>query len=197
MKKLVILSVLMIMMSFSAFAAKDINAWKNEVKVERQFSVFKKNLNLWNGYLSFKEFQINDFYKALSDTINNLETTIDTDRTTISSLKSTITSLNGELSSTQSKLDESLTREESFSTLGIQVSKTNFATIMYSIAIVLLVLVGIFLFLYKQSQQITREAKSKLYDLEKEFDQHKKNNLEKCTKLNRELHDCKMKKDLL
>ena len=196
MKKVIILSMVM-MMSFSAFAKKDINAWKKETTTDKQFSVFKKNLNFWSGSLFFKEHQINEFYKALNDTINGLETKISTDKSTISELKLTISSLNQDLENTQTKLDESLTREDSFSTLGFQVSKASFATIMYAIAIILLVLVGIFVFLYKQSHQITRDAKNKFDDLEKEFDQHKKNNLEKCTKLNRELHDCKMKKGIL
>ena len=187
----------MMMVSFSAFAKKDINAWKKETTTDKQFSVFKKNLNFWSGSLFFKEHQINDFYKALNDTIKGLETKITTDGTTISELDKTISSLNQELANTQTKLDESLMREDSFSTLGFQVSKSSFATIMYAITIILLVLVGVFVFLYKQSHHITREAKNKFDDLEKEFDQHKKNNLEKCTKLNRELHDCKMKKDLL
>ncbi|MEN8136899.1 MAG: hypothetical protein ABFR62_00515 [Bacteroidota bacterium] len=193
MRRVAAFVLIMMTLSISAFAKKDINAWKKEVKIEEQFSVFKKNLNLWDGYLFFKEYQINEFYKALNDTISNLENTIVSDRETISNLETTITSLNADLKSTQGNLDESLTREDSFSTMGLQISKGSFATIMYVTAIVLLILVGVFFFLYKQSYQITREAKDKFEDLEKEFDAHKKNNLERFTKLNRELHDAKMK----
>ena len=193
MVKKITLVAILITFSLSTYAKKDINAWKKETTLEQQFSVFKKNLNLWDGFMFFKEPQINELFRAVNDTISNLESTIINNEKNISSLESTITGLNNNLSSTQNKLDESLTREDSFSTMGIQISKGNFAIIMYAISIILLIIVGVLFFLYKQSHLITKEAKGKFEDLDKEFDQHKKNNLERFTKLNRELHDARMK----
>ena len=197
MTKKIIISILLISFSFSAFAKKDIDAWKKETKLENQFSVFKKNLNLWDGYLFFRENQINQLFKAVGDSIVNLESTIISNRSNIGELNGTIVTLNESLSTTQSKLDESLSREDSFSTMGIQISKNNYSVIMYSITIVLLLILAILFFLYKNSHSVTTEAKNKFIDLEKEFDVHKKNTLERVTKLNRELHDARMKAGIL
>ena len=185
--------MLLITFSLSTYARKDPVAWKQETTLKKQFSVFKQNLNVWQGFMSFKEPQINQLFSAVNDTISNLESRISKDGKTLVELNSTINSLNSQLAETQAKLDESLTREDSFSTLGISISKGNFANIMYSISILLLVLSGVLFFLYKQSHVITNEAKEKFTDLDSEFEEYKKSNLERVTKLNRELHDCRMK----
>jgi len=195
-KRLTIM-MLLITFSLSTYARRDIQAWKKEPTLEKQFSVFKANLNVWQNFMSFKEYQINDLFKAVNDTINNLENRISTDSRTINELNTTITDLNLKLTETQTKLSESLEREDSFSTLGIKVSKGSFASIMYSVTGLLLVLSAVLFFLFKQSHQITNEAKEKFTDLDSEFEEFKKSNLERVTKLNRELHDCRMKSGTL
>ncbi len=192
MVKKLVLVLVMITFSLSTYAKKDINAWKKENKLDTQYKVFKENLNFWDGSFFCKEFQIDAFYKAVTDSINILDSKIESDRNSINGLNSTISNLNTDLETTQTKLDESLTREDSFTTLGIQVSKSSFATVMYVISIILIILAGVLFFLFKQSHLITKEAKEKFEDLDKEFDLHKKNNLERFTKLNRELHDARM-----
>jgi len=191
-KRLTIM-MLLITFSLSTYARRDPEAWKQEITLKKQFSVFKENLNVWQGFMSFKEPQINQLFSAVNDTISNLESRISKDGKTLVELNTTINTLNAKLAETQAKLDESLTREDSFSTLGISISKGNFASIMYSISILLLVLSGVLFFLYKQSHVITNEAKEKFTDLDSEFEEYKKSNLERVTKLNRELHDCRMK----
>jgi len=188
--------VLLMTFSFSTYA-KDIQAWKQETTLKKQFSTFKRNLNVWQGYMSFKEYQINELFKAVNDTINTLETKISEDKQVISDLNANVSVLESKLQETQAKLDESLTREDSFSTLGFDVSKGTFAFLMYSITFLLLVLSGVLFFLYKQSHVITNEAKAKFSDLTEEFEDYKKSNLERVTKLNRELHDCRMKSGTL
>ena len=189
--------MLLMTFSLSTFARRNPDAWKQETTLKKQFSAFKANLNVWQGFMSFKEPQIDQLFSAVNDTISNLESKISTDAKTIQELNSSISSLNNKLADTQSKLDESLTREDSFSTLGISVSKGVFATIMYSIAFLLLILVGVLFYLFKQSHVITKEAKEKFSDLDAEFEEYKKSNLERVTKLNRALHDCRLKSGTL
>jgi len=192
MKKFILIFTISFL-AVNAYAKKDIGAWKKEDKLEKQFSVFKQNLNLWDGYLFFKPFQIDELFSAVNDTISNLEVNISEKQTKITELESNIVNLNTSLTSTQTKLDDSLKREDSFNTLGIDISKGSFATMMYALTLLLVIGVGVLFFLFKQSHKITKEAKEKFEDLDKEFDMHKKNNLERFTKLNRELHDAKMK----
>ena len=195
-KKLTIMMIL-ITFSLSTYARKDITAWKQETTLKKQFSVFKQNLTVWQDYMSFKEPQIDALFSAVNDTINILETRITKDAKTLLELNSTITKLNYSLTDTQSKLDESLAREDSFSTLGMQVSKESFGTIMYTFSALLLILSGVLFFLFNKSNSVTSDTKDKYSDLDDEFEEYKKNNLERVTKLNRELHDCRMKSGTL
>lgn len=185
--------MILITFSLSTYARRDAEAWKQETTLESQFSVFKQNLNIWQDFMSFKEPQINQLFSAIKDSINILETRIINDGKTLVELNANIAKLNSSLLETQSKLDESLTREDSFSTLGMAISKGSFATIMYSISGLLLVLSGVLFFLFKKSNSVTNEAKEKFTDLDIEFEEFKKSNLERITKINRELHDCRMK----
>jgi len=195
-KRLTII-MLLITFSLSTYAKRDIQAWKQETTLKKQFSVFKQNLNVWQGFMSFKEPQLSQLFSAINDSISVLETRIDDDKKTLIELNSKISSLNYKLNETQTKLDESLTREDSFSTLGVDISKGSFASIMYSISALLLVLSGILFFLFTQSNSITNQAKAKFTDLDEEFEDYKKSNLDRVTKLNRELHDCRMKSGTL
>ncbi|MCK5823892.1 MAG: hypothetical protein KAG96_00625 [Ichthyobacteriaceae bacterium] len=192
MKKIFVLGLL-VLISHTTFAVDDARAWKKESTLDKQFNVFKSNLNSWKGFLSVKEPQLNEFYKVVGDSISKLEGVVSKTNVENAKLKSTIDGLNENLSSTKTKLDESLLLEDSFSTMGISLLKDTFASVMYFIALALLLTVGVLFYLFKKSHRITKDAKEKYVDLEKEFDAHKKNNLERYTKLNRELHDAKMK----
>ena len=197
MIKRITIIMILITFSLSTYAKRDIEAWKQETTLKKQFSVFKQNLNVWQGFMSFKEPQLSQLFSTINDSINVLETRIEDDKKTLSELNSQISSLNSKLAETQSKLDESLTREDSFSTLGFYISKGSFASIMYVISGLLLVLSGVLFFLFKKSHYVTNEAKAKFTDLDEEFEDYKKSNLDRVTKLNRELHDCRMKSGTL
>jgi peptidoglycan hydrolase CwlO-like protein len=193
MKEKVLVLILMLVFTTSIYAKKDPEAWKNEKSLTEQFSVFKKNLNFWDGYIFFKEYQIDEMFSAVTDTVKNLEGVIQQNRSKITALNSEISSLNSKVEQTQKSLDESLGREDSFTTMGIQLAKGTFAIIMYSISGLLLVVVVLLLFFFNQNNIETKESKDKFEDLYKEFESYKKNNLERVTKLNKDLHDAKMK----
>lgn len=69
MKRFTVLLILMVSISLISFAKKDIDAWKSANNLEEQFTVFKDNLNFWNGSYFLKELQLNQFYGALRDSI--------------------------------------------------------------------------------------------------------------------------------
>lgn len=177
----------------SVWAKKDPNAWKQESNREQQFLTFKKNLNFWDGYLFFKEGQINEYYGALNDSIQNLERTIGSKNQEISALDNKTKRLQTDLNTTQTNLEEAVARENSFTTLGIQVSKGSFATIMYTTIALLIIACAALYVLYRNSHVVTKDTKEKFDDLNEEFDLYRKSTLEKMTKLGRELHDAKAK----
>ena len=88
---------------------------------------------------------------------------------------------------TQAKLDESLTKETSLVTLGIQFDKTAFPPLMYTIIILLVVVVLVVFFLFFRSNVVTKETRKLYNDVAEQLDAQKKKSLSRETKLNREL----------
>ncbi len=127
---------------------KDPQAWKNEKTIETQFSTLKKNASYWSEYYMFKEIQINEFHKSLSDSISALEKKIDTNKDEINELKKQITSVTNQYNSTEQKLEESLSKETNLTTLGIDFDKNSFPSLTYTIIIILILIAitGFFLF---------------------------------------------------
>ena len=135
----------------------------------------------------YKEPQLNEFHKVVMDTIASLKKKITINKTEITKLQNKIELLKKQGSETQTKLDESLSKESSLVTLGIEFDKTAFPPLMYGIIVLLTLTTLVILFLFFRSNMITKETKKIYNDISEEFDAQKKRSLERETKLNREL----------
>jgi len=192
MKNLGVLFILLISMSVVS-SAKDINAWKNEKSLDQQYIVFKENLNFWNGSYFLKEIQLNEFYKALTDTINLLDKEILSNEKEILSLQNELATKTNQIEETQVKLDESIKHQNSIKFLGMYINKNSYSFFMYMLILGLAVLSGIVFLLYKRSNKITKDTKNEYGELKEEFDAYKKSSMERYTKINTELHNTRMK----
>ena len=75
------------------------------------------------------------------------------------------------------------------SLLGMQMTKTGYNILLWSIIGGLLVLLLLFIFKFKNSNVITRNAKLALAETEEEFEAHRKRALEREQKVMRRLQD--------
>jgi len=78
---------------------------------------------------------------------------------------------------------------KSLSLFGLQMSKTGYNALMWSIIAALLALLLVFIFRFKNSNSITKAAKLKLSETEEEFEEHRRNALEREQKVRRQLQD--------
>jgi len=193
MKRIFILPVLLVCLSVAAFAQKDINAWKSEPNMEQQFEVFKENVNFWDGKYFMTPPQINAFFNALNDTVAELENEIATQADRINSLEEELAQINRNLEDTRSELETSIENRNSISVLGLNVGKGAYTLTMTVIILALLALLGFLFMLYKRSHSVTARTKKDYDDLKEEFETHKKNALDRYTKINTELHHTRMK----
>lgn len=191
MKKIFAVVVLVFIVS-GAFAKKDVNAWKQEQTLTNQYSVFKENLNFWNGSYFLKESQLDDFYKALTDTIGVLEKSAEQKNAQIRNLNSEISSKDAQMNTLQQQLDESLTLQNSIVFLGMKINKNAYSVTMYLLIAGVLVLAGFVFLLYKRSLSVTHRTKKDYEELKEEYETHKKNALERYTKMNMELHQTRL-----
>jgi len=68
-------------------------------------------------------------------------------------------------------------------------SKAIYKMVMWFIIAVLLALLAYFIYKFKNSNTITREAKKSLLDIEEEFEEHRKTAVEREQKVRRQLQD--------
>ncbi|KAA2216865.1 MULTISPECIES: tRNA (guanine-N1)-methyltransferase [Maribacter] len=108
---------------------------------------------------------------------------------TISEHETTISSLNKKLEETTSNLAAVTEEKDSMSFLGISVSKATYNIILWTIIIGLFILLGIFVYRFRNSNILTQEAKQNLAELEVEYEDHRRRALEREQKISRKLQD--------
>ncbi len=160
--------------------------------IEQYDQVIESSGNYNNGAKRYKVIErpkLERFKKQLSDSVTSLKSKISTLNKRIDDQTSEISSLNTNLSSTQKNLENTNLEKDSMNFFGSQMSKGSYQTMMWTIAAVLLLGLLLFIFRFKNSNTLTRQAKRKLTELELDFDDYKRKALEKEQKLGRQLQD--------
>lgn len=134
-----------------------------------------------NMLLTLKAHTI-DSLKMIHERLGSLNNTVQAQLKEIDGLKSS-------LSSTQSTLDATNSEKNSMSLLGAQMSKTSYNVLMWIIIAGLLFLLLLFVYKFKNSNVITKNAKHALAEIEEEFEEHRKTALEREQKVRRQLQD--------
>ena len=114
---------------------------------------------------------------------------------TIEEQKLKIENLKAELNNTQNNLNQVTEEKDQISFFGIATDKGTYQTIMWVIVFALVLILVFFIYKYKQSNVLTKEAKKNLAENEAEFDEYRKKSLEKQQKLGRQLQDEKNKQN--
>lgn len=193
MRSLLLLFFLLISLSLGLFAQRDINAWKNEKDIEQQYQVFKKNLNFWDGKYFMNETQLNEYYRALSDSVNVLKKNNADKATAIKELQTQINSTNNQLKEIEADLELSIKNRNSIEVFGLNVEKGIYTLVMSLIIIILIAFMMILYLMYSRSNKVTIRTKKDYNELKEEFEVHKKDALDRYTKINMELHHTRLK----
>lgn len=126
--------------------------------------------------------QISDSLSIQSSNISKTTSLINAQQKEIETLKETIVTTNTTLETSNSEKDK-------ISLVGISLLKGTYNTIMFSTILLMLVLLLSYIFRFKTSNKSTLETKKNYSTLELDFEQFKKNSLEKEQKLKRQLQD--------
>jgi hypothetical protein len=123
-----------------------------------------------------------DSLKTTYQNLDNLEATVVSQAKEIEDLK-----LN--LSNTQTKLDNTIAEKDSMQLFGMQMTKPNYSLILWSFIGMLSALLLFFIYKYRNSNAITKQAKLTLAETEEEFEEHRRVALEREQKVRRQLQD--------
>ncbi len=130
--------------------------------------------------------------KLKTNVLDSLKTTyqeLDETQVVVATQANTIEGLNTELTNTKTELTNTNAEKDSMQLFGIQMTKPNYSMILWSFIGVLSVLLLFFIYKFKNSNSTTKQAKKTLEETEEEFEEHRRNALEREQKVRRQLQD--------
>lgn len=192
--KLILLSVLIICNSYFIYSqnAKNqdlINKALTTETLENQFKILVNKSNDFRQFKNIKHFNLNKFKKNFFDSIAATKKKFDAINAIVVSQKKEISQLKTNVKNAADNFAEIKNDKDSINLLGMSLSKATYNTILWSIILGLLICTFFFLFRFKNSNSVTKHAKSTLNEVEEEFEKHRKNSLEREQILRRKLQD--------
>ncbi|GGD05489.1 tRNA (guanine-N1)-methyltransferase [Hyunsoonleella pacifica] len=180
--------------SFSQAAQQQETLSLNSGTIDSQFEfVFRKSGNFkgTNGqpYEAVKTAWLLTLRNHVKDSLKGIRKDLNETQAVVKTQANEITQLKSSLSKTQADLETTNTEKDSMSLFGMQMSKTGYNTLLWSIIAGLLALLLLFIYKFKNSNAVTRQAKQSLSEIEEEFDEHRKTALEREQKVRRQLQD--------
>ena len=161
--------------------------------INSQFEYLYKRSGNYNAegkrYEVVRLINLNKLRQNVLDTLKEANENKASLKATITSHESTIAGLNKQLEDTQGSLEAVTEEKDSISLLGAMVSKSTYNFILWTVIAGLLLLLLLFIYKFRNSNFLTQEAKTKLADLEIEYENHRRRALEREQKISRQLQD--------
>ncbi len=161
----------------------------NSGTIDNQFEyVIRKS----NNYQEYKVVKKNWLYSLKAHTIDSLKAVhkhLGDTKQIVANQGKEIDVLKTNLADTQNTLTATNQEKDSMSLFGIQMSKTGYNILMWSIIGGLLAFLLFFIYRFNNSNAITRNANKILTETEEEFEEHRKRALEREQKVMRRLQD--------
>jgi hypothetical protein len=161
MKNLLIKSLVLFLLSFQLIAQDSIKKSKNidiqtldkgNLLEQKQF--ITENSFVKGSFISTKTDWLNKFHSHLLDSVNKLKTEL----TIAKQQVTTIINENNALKSEVIQNEEMLLKKDSISFLGIPMSKVGYKSIMWILVTLLSAGLGYYVYKYKNSHVLTKEA---------------------------------------
>jgi len=161
----------------------------NNNSIESQFIKIVDQSNSFQEFKVIKKTRMRALQTNVLDSIGALKSQITTSQVEIEKQNSELELLTQNLNTTKLDLVASIEKESGIEVLGMLTKKSTYNTIIWSIILGLLVLLGIIFYKYKSSHEITKGTKLKLTEVETDFDAHRRKTLENEQLLRRKLQD--------
>lgn len=160
-----------------------------ENTLEKQFDDLYRKSTSYQVYKVISKEKYQQLKQNVLDSIKNLENKITNKNNQLEQNSSEIEKTKQQLNQTEQDLSNSVSRENSISVFGLQLSKTSYNLILWSTIVILLGGLAYFIFKFFRSNILTKEAQNSLVEIEEEFEIHRKKSLEREQKLRRKLQD--------
>lgn len=189
MKFLKFLPAFVLSFCVANLTAQDKKLSLNEGTIDNQFEYVISKSNNYQDYKVIKKTWLYALKAHTADTLNTKNKALAESESIIGKQGEEIASLKDELSTTHSTLDATRKEKDSMAFLGMQMSKTGYNSLVWVIIAGLLGLFLLFVYKFKNSNAVTKQAKQTLAETEEEFEQHRRTALEREQKVRRQLQD--------
>ena len=190
-KQNLVFALCCLLVAFSSMAQEDEknSLSLNEGTLDNQFEyVIQKSYS----YKEFKSVRKTWLYALKAHTMDSLQAIrkdlVETQKM-VDSQALQITDLKTKLDDTQTSLDNTIEEKDNMALFGIDMSKSNYSVLMWTIIGALLALLLFFIYKFRNSNAVTKQAKLSLAETEEEFEEHRRTALEREQKVRRQLQD--------
>ena len=167
----------------------------NSGTIDSQFEYIYDASNNYQEYKVVKKSNLDKLRSNMLDSMRTMRAEVMELKTQLTSKNDSISSLNQVLDQTEAEKQEAIEAKDNFSIFGIAIHKAVYSSLMWLFVGGLGIALAFFSFQYFRSFKKIRKAQKDLEEVQEEFDQHRKNTLERERKLKRELIDAQMGKD--
>jgi len=185
-------SLLVFLLSVNLFFAQNQTKQKlslNSGTIDNQFEYVITKSNRYQDYKVVKKTWLYALKAHTLDSLKAIHKQLDETKLIVDNQNEEIQELKTNLDNTKSTLTQTNKEKDSMSLFGMLISKPGYNALMWSIIGGLFALLLFFIFKFKNSNAITRQAKLSLSETEEEFEEHRKRALEREQKVMRRLQD--------
>jgi len=190
MKRIVPLFFCFLIFSVETHAQKSAEALeKNEITLQERFNIMRDKSESYSEYKVIRTYVLDGMWKIAMDSMQARKTALKDAHGTIARLENEIASANATMKSKDAAVAEMEHDSSHITVLGIDILKAVFISTVGIIILGLLVLLGLLVARVKWVQSSMREKIENADALSHEFEEYKRNALDKQMKLSRELQD--------
>ena len=186
---IIVFTCLFSLTSFSQSESEEVKPSLNSGTIDSQFDYLIRKSGKYQEYKVVKQTWLYILKAHTIDSLKAVHNDLSETQAVVKKQEQEILALKANLSNTQTNLDQTNLEKDSITLFGMQMSKTNYKVLMWAIIAALLALLLFFIYKFKNSNDITREAKNNLSEIEEEFDEHRRTALEREQKVRRQLQD--------
>ncbi|MTI40438.1 hypothetical protein [Fulvivirga lutimaris] len=155
--------------------------------LQDQFTDLRDNSETFKEYKVIKTYELNKFWKGVTDTLKTNSTTITELQKKIVTHDAEIKKLNDIIAESKANMLDLEFGVEHITIFGLPISKTAYQVVNFAIIVTLLVLIAFLVFKYNERRSTAKEKINAFNNLEEKFADYQKTALEKQMKLRREL----------
>ncbi|MEB2783063.1 hypothetical protein [Algoriphagus persicinus] len=160
--------------------------------IDSQFDYIYSVSNNFQEYKVVKQSNLDQLKSHILDSMRTMRTEVGDLKLLLVSEKDSVKNLNTILATAETEKQEAIAEKDNFSFLGMGIHKAVYSSMMWILVAVLAGALAIFSFQYYSSFRKIKKAQKDLAEVQEEFDNHRKNMLDRERKLKRELVDAQL-----